>query len=267
MLKIVKSLLRPAYHFLRGRLSQFIFFCRRTARKVRRRGTSYPVKARIHVLCVKRRAYARLVVNNVNSLHYISPGYQFVIVADDACQSAFSRMLFKFDYPSMVQVVNRFGSAKDPWQFQKLSCLFEASRAGAILVDADTLWHDEPSVDPEKVTILVKAYDFQDNDAEKKFLLENGMARALTWPHYVSGFVSLPPRFFSEELARLSVEWTKKAFSDPGVKRISEEIGVNLALQTLVPREAIVTLKATDGPNDRNVMQSLYYGCVHNIEE
>ena len=117
------------------------------------------------------------------------------------------------------------------------------------------------------MTLLVKAYDFASNQAEKDFLARNGLAKALTWPHFVTGFVSLPTALYSEELAQLTLEWTKKAFSDERLKRISEEIGVNLAIQTLIPREKITTLKESDGPNDRNIMQSLYYGCVNEIDE
>ena len=51
------------------------------------------------------------------------------------------------------------------------------------------------------------------------------------------------------------------------MKRIAEEIGVNLAVQTLIPREKITTLKESDGPNDRHIMQSLYYGCINNVDE
>ena len=134
-------------------------------------------------------------------------------------------------------------------------------------MDADTIWHGEPKADPEMVTLLVKAYDFGAKDDERDFLLRNDMTPALSWPHFVTGFVSLPPALYSEELASLAMEWTKKAFSDERLKRISEEIGVNLAIQTLVPREKIATLKEIDGPNDRYIMQSLYYGCVNDIKE
>ena len=173
----------------------------------------------------------------------------------------------RFDYPGLVDVVNRFGAEKDPWQFQKVACLMEASRNGWVLVDADTIWHGEPEIDPRKVTLLVKAYDFGKNKAESEFLAKNGMTKALSWPHFVTGFVSLPPAFYSEKLAQMTVEWTRKAFSDERLKRISEEIGVNIAVQTLIPREKVTTLKQIDGPNDTYIMQSLYYGCVNEIDE
>ncbi len=143
----------------------------------------------------------------------------------------------------------------------------ESSKNGWVLIDADTIWHSEPKIDHAKVTLLVKAYDFGKNDAEKDFLARNGLAKAFAWPHFVTGFVSLPTAFYSEELAQLTLEWTKKAFLDERLKRISEEIGVNLAVQTLIPREKLATLKESVGPNDRNFMQSLYYGCINEIDE
>ena len=109
--------------------------------------------------------------------------------------------------------------------------------------------------------------NFDKDEAEKDFLTRNGLAKAVRWPHFVTGFVSLPASLYSDELARLTLEWTKKAFQDERIKRISEEIGVNLAVQTLIPRDKITTLKESDGPNDKHIMQSLYYGCVNNVDE
>ncbi|MGA2764951.1 MAG: hypothetical protein ABSG17_16500 [Spirochaetia bacterium] len=266
-LETIKSLLRPLYHSAADGLADIRFWFRRKWRKLRRRGTSFPIKGTLCILCVKRPAYARLAVRNVNSLHFLNPGYRIRIVADDACTPALRRMAARFDYRRMVEVVNRFGAENEPWQFQKVQCLMEASRSGWILMDADTIWHGEPETDPGKATMLVKAYDFGSKADERDFLSRNNMARALPWPHFVTAFVSLPPALYSDELARLAMEWTKKAFSDERLKRISEEIGVNLAVQTLVPREKITTLKQTDGPNDRYIMQSLYYGCVNDIKE
>jgi hypothetical protein len=167
----------------------------------------------------------------------------------------------------MVEVMNRFGKSSEPWQVQKVNCLMNASRNGWVLVDADTIWHGEPIIEQNKVTFLVKAYSFEESEDERHFLTTNELEKAHKWPHYVTGFVSLPPAFYSEELATLSLYWTRKAFSEQKLKRISEEIGVNVAIQLLIPRDRIVTLKKIDGPNDRNIMQSLYYGCSNKIEE
>ena len=267
LLKLLKSLLRPSYHFAKDKASEILFWCKRRLRRIRRRGTSFPVKCTFCILCVKRSAYALLAVRNINSLHYLSPGYRIRIVTDNAGAAAVGRVFKRIDYPHMVEVVNSFGKGTEPWQYQKVSCLMEAGRNGWILVDADTIWHGEPKINPGKVTLLVKAYDFGMNEAEREFLSNNGMTQALAWPHFVTGFVSIPPELCTDELAQLTMDWTKKAFLDERLKRISEEVGVNLAVQTLVPRGKITTLKETDGPNDRYIMQSLYYGCVNEIDE
>jgi hypothetical protein len=266
-LGLIKSLLRPLYHFARDTGAEVLFSYKRKLRKLQRRRASFPVKTTFCILCVKRPAYALLAVKNVNSLHFLHPGYRIRIMTDDAGSAAINKLLGRFDYPGMVEVINRFGSSGEPWQFQKVSCLMEAGRNGWILVDADTIWHHEPGVDPGKVTFLVKAYDFGKNEAEKEFLSKNNMKRALGWPHFVTGFVSLPSAFYSEELANLTMEWTRKVFTDRNLKRISEEIGFNLAVQSLIPEDRITTLKQSDGPNDKNIMQSLYYGCINEIDE
>ena len=236
-LDVLKAPLRPLYHAIRDKGAEMAFWCKRKLRKARRRGESFPARGTFCILCVKRSAYAWLAVKNVNSLHYLYPGYQIRIMTDDECARAMDRLKAKIDYPDMVEVINRFGRQKEPWQFQKVNCLMESSKNGWVLIDADTIWHSEPKIDHAKVTLLVKAYDFGKNDAEKDFLARNGLAKAFAWPHFVTGFVSLPTALYSEELAQLTLEWTKKAFLDERVKRISEEIGVNLAVQTLIPRE------------------------------
>ena len=139
------------------------------------------------------------------------------IVTDDICETALGKV-GQFDYSNMVEVINRFGRGSEPWQFQKVECLMDASRNGWILMDADTIWHGEPKADPEMVTLLVKAYDFGVKEDERDFLLKNDMTPALSWPHFVTGFVSLPPALYSEELASLAMEWTKRAFSDERLK-------------------------------------------------
>jgi hypothetical protein len=263
----IRAFLSPGYHLLIDGFEGIRFWFRRKLRQAARRGSTFPTKAALCILCVKRPAYVRLAIKNVNSLHLIYPGYKIQIETDDVCALALSRLGRRFDYPSMVEVINRFGKSSDPWQFQKVDCLMNASRNGWVLVDADTIWHSEPVIQPNKVTFLVKAYSFGDSADERQFLSINEMEKAHQWPHYVTGFVSLPPAFYSEELEALSLSWTRKAFSDQKLKRISEEVGVNVAIQTLIPRDQIMTLKEIDGPNDKNVMQSLYYGCSNKIEE
>jgi hypothetical protein len=263
----IKDFLRPSYYRVQAIRKDLAFWARRKVQKARRRGEITSAKATFCILCVKRGSYARLAVRNVNSLHYLDPGYVVNILTDSACEKEVLALRRRFDFPGQVQVKNIFGDESEPWQIQKVRCLKEASRNGWILVDADTIWHGEPDVDPQRVTFLVKAYSFHENEAESMFLRAHGMEKECRWPHYVTGFMSVPPAFYSEELFDLGLEWTRRFFADSNLKRISEELGLNIAIQTLIPPEKITTLKTSDGPNNHYIMESLYYGCINRIEE
>ena len=267
ILERIKLSLRLLYHAAKDSAAESSFWFRRKTRKWRRDNTSADIKGTLCILCVKRPAYVRLALKNINSLHFIYPGYRVRIITDDICAAVLDKLITNVDYSNLVEVINMFGSGNEPWQFQKVECLMEASRNGWILVDADTIWHGEPVTNPELVTLLVKAYDFGDNKDERAFLAKNSMPQALSWPHFVTGFVSLPTSLYSDTLAKLAMDWTRKVFADDRLKRISEEIGVNLAIQALIPRDKITTLKQSDGPNDKHIMQSLYYGCVNDVQE
>jgi hypothetical protein len=266
-IKTVRRLLSGPYHAMVDALHLFGFWWERKLRRFFRGTAGVPLKGTFCILCVKRPAYVRLALQNVNSLHFLDHGYRVTIMTDEICGRELARLRKGFDYPSMVEVLEEFKNDNEPWQNQKVRCLLEAARRGWVLVDADTIWHELPRINPENVTFLTKAYLFGENADEKDFLVSNGMAEACTWPHYVTGFVSLPPAFCSTELGDLCLSWTRKIFEDPKLRRLSEEIGLNLAIQSLVPRNRIATLKETDGPNDRNIMESLYYGCRNEIIE
>ena len=193
---LLKAPLRPLYHAIRDMGAEAQFWCRRKWRKLRRRGQVFPVRGTFCILCVKRPAYALLTLKNINSLHYLYPGYHICIMTDDACVEEIQELRRRLDYPDMVEVINKFDRQKAPWQFQKVDCLLESSKNGWVLVDADTIWHSEPEIDHGMVTLLVKAYDFDNKDEERDFLENNGLSKAVTWPHFVTGFVSLPPSFY-----------------------------------------------------------------------
>ena len=147
-IEALKAPLRPIYHAMREWALDAIFFCKRKLRKMGRRRKSFPRKTTLCVLCVKRTEYALLTVKNINSLHYLDPGYRVIVMTDDVCAAALAGLAPKLDYPGMVEVINRFDKGAEPWQFQKVKCLMEASQNGWVLVDADTIWHSEPTIDP-----------------------------------------------------------------------------------------------------------------------
>ena len=51
------------------------------------------------------------------------------------------------------------------------------------------------------------------------------------------------------------------------LRRLSEEIAINLALQSNFVKEEFSTLKKEDGPGSKKSLQSLYYGCLNNVNE
>ena len=51
------------------------------------------------------------------------------------------------------------------------------------------------------------------------------------------------------------------------IKRLSEELAVNLSTQLHYPKDMVVTLKEVDGTKNRTKMESLYYGCKNRITE
>jgi hypothetical protein len=266
MLRRVRRILAPTYHKAKDFVEKAAFFARRKTTKLSRLGRTRPTVGTFVVLCVKRAEYARLVVANVNSLHFLNPAYSFRIFVDNACAAAFNKVS-GFDYPSLVSIENRYGDDARPWQLLKVESLMTAAEQGCALVDADTVWHGEPTISQEKITFLVRAYAFGEIDAEREFLQVNGRTDLLKAPHFVTGFVNIPRSLYNEELRKSSITWTERAFSDERLRRISEEIGVNIAVQSAFRPEKIQALKETDGPNDRHIMQSLYYGCVNDIKE
>jgi hypothetical protein len=258
---------RSFYHSVLDRGRAILLWTTRKYTKLRRAGRLGGLGDHFLILCVKRPEYVPLTIRNINSLHLQSTGNTVTVYADSVCSPVFERQLRKLDYPGRVQIVNRFEDDRRPWQLLKVEALMHAARKDWILVDADTIWHAQPVIDKTKITFLVKAYRFGDIEAERAFLVESGKKDLLSAPHFVTGFVSIPSRFYSDSLHRQCVEWTQRVFGQASLRRISEEIGVNIAVQSSFPLTNLTALKQSDGPNDTEIMQSLYYGCTNNIEE
>ena len=227
------------------------------------------------LLCVKREPYAIMAIENINSLHFLNPRHSFVIYADDICESVLAENMRRFDYPEKVRVVNAYGSADKPWQRYKIETIIDSSRKGLIFTDADGIWHDDPKIGREEVTLLVLAYPIRSNAIETKVcehLFSDIGAGA--FDHYVTGFVSIPAKLMTDGLADDMRKRTDALLDDPfsflelekdreNIRRLSEELGMNIALQS--NGLSIDTLKKSDGPKDRNILQSLYYGCANEI--
>lgn len=229
------------------------------------------------ILCVKKTVYADMVIENINSLHYLNPNHKVSIYCDTLCAEHLNSKKSKFNYSNNVAIRDTYGVADKPWQIYKIETLIDASKQSAILTDADGIWHEDPVVDKERVTLLVVAYKLSENENEK-FLVEQ-VFRKPEWAefnHYVTGFVSIPPRFMTDKLAQDMLGYNDEIYRSPlnfmaegnaknGLRRLSEELSINLALQSNFPTETIATLKTEDGPGNQQSLQSLYYGCCNNV--
>lgn len=268
---------------LKHRLDQvefWIFRIRQVIRKrVRRFGVGTDDTLESHtfaICCVKRPAYVQMAVENINSLHFHNPKNKVVVYVDSVCADAYNTLYKKLDYPSQVRL-NEFIATDQPWQISKISVLIDASLHNRILTDADGIWRANPKIDSSKVVFLVVAYSFNSNPLEMKMIQSLfSLQRWTTYAHYVTGFVFIPRKFMTPKLARDIRMISKKiiakkyAFRHSKIQaeslaRLAEEIAVSLAVQENIPAKQISTLKRTDGPSDKNILQSLYYGCTYRI--
>ena len=231
------------------------------------------------ILCVKKTVYADMAIENINSLHYLNSNHTFQIYCDNLCESYLNDIKNKINYLNCVSIKNAHGEASKPWQYYKIDTLINASRQNAILTDADGIWHEDPIINTDVITLLVVAYKFSENLAEKQLITyEFGMADWENFNHYVTGFISIPSHFMNEKLANDMRIYNNKIFtshlnfidnteSKYRLRRLSEEIAINLALQSNFVKEEFSTLKKEDGPGSKKSLQSLYYGCCNNVSE
>ncbi len=233
------------------------------------------------ILCIKKTVYADMAIENINSLHYLNSNHTFQIYCDNLCENYLNKnkVKNKINYLNCVSIKNVHGEASQPWQYYKIDTLINASRQNAILTDADGIWHEDPIINTDEITLLVFAHKFSENLAEKQLINhEFGMPEWENYNHYVTGFISIPLRFMNEKLANDMRKYNNKIFtsqlnfienteSKQSLRRLSEEIAINLALQSNFSKEEFSTLKKEDGPGSKKSLQSLYYGCCNNVNE
>ena len=231
------------------------------------------------IVCVKRPAYAKLAIENVNSLHCINPTHLFTIYCDSACEDFLKKNLRKFDYPKDVTINNAFGVADKPWQYYKLETAIEISREDWLLVDADARWHHDPIIDRSKITFLVSPKMIREKPDET-LVIKNVFGREdwLGFRYYSSGFLSIPSRFMTDKVANDSRTLLKKLLDSKfeflpsqgqrdDQKRQAEQFALNLGILSNHAESNLTTLKKKDGTKDTNLLQSLYYGCARQINE
>lgn len=227
------------------------------------------------IVCVKRPAYVQMAMDNINSLHFLNEKHRLTIYCDQVCLEEFSRIRQFLDYPEKVRALDFFGKAEKPWQYYKIETLITASKSDQILVDADSFWYHEAQINREVITMLVLAYEIKSNPTES--LVINELFKdcpAAKLKHYVSGFVSIPSRFMDSKLESNLRRRVTLLLDNPldflgesdrrNIRRLAEELAVNISIQLDYPGE-IQTLKSNDGPKDRKIVQSLYYGCANQI--
>jgi len=218
-----------------------------------------------------------MAIDNANSLHFINPSYHFVFYCDQSCFAYLRGRLRSFDYPLMIEIKDVFGVGEMPWQKYKIETLIDASRNGYILTDADGIWHEEPTIIPDKINILTLAYRIGENKEE--VLLAEKLFDHPEWSnfnHYVTGFIFIPVFFMTEKLAadlknfvfvilNNDLSFIGEAGKINSLKRLAEELAVNFAIQNNYSTEQITVLKEEDGPGSDQKLQSLYYGCANHI--
>lgn len=232
---------------------------------------------RFCVLTVKRPAYVDLTIAQINSLHFYNPYHVFDIICDDVCFQYLQANRSRLDYPDRVIFVPLAVKKNQSWQQSKIETLLYAIKRDAILIDADMYWYGEPLIRQWQALLFTKAYTIKDQMAEKK--LVRAVFNHPEWAefaHYVTALVYLPYSLYSHALETQLKSTTQKLVAEPytflpkaadreALRRLSEEIAINLVFQTTLRPDEITTLKTSDGPGNKELVQALYYGCMNQV--
>lgn len=227
-------------------------------------------------LCVKKIEYCELIIRQANSLHYFNPHHIFVIYADTICKNRLESKKHRFDYPKQITIKDRFGTATRSWTHYKMEMRIENSRLGGIDIDADMIWHSDPIIDRSRPIMFAPAFIFKENKTQSDLIINLFKKPAwLEYTHFVSAFVSIPSQFMTDKLAQDARNYVKMILDDPltfiedqdsrdELKRVSEEMAICFALQSNYPG-AIRALKADGNKKNKEVLETIYYGCEQKI--
>lgn len=280
--KLLPSSVKNILKYLTKLCRQQINWLQRKLRKVYRlffKNNSVNTSYNFAILCIKKTVYADMVIANINSLHYLNPNHTATIYCDTVCFNYLSKRKNKFDYFEKVFLKDSYGVAIKPWQHYKIEVHIEASRNNQIDTDADGIWHDDPIIDREKITMLAMAYRMKEVPQDVN-LIEKIFSKKewLEFRHCVAAFVSMPARYMTDKVSSDMRYLNEFIFNHPldflsteieknTIRRLSEEYAVNFAIQSNYSQELLVTLKDEDGPGSKKSLQSLYYGCMNKIIE
>lgn len=245
---------------------------RRLKKLARRRGMFLSSKTEtfpIGMLCVKNPTYADMAIRNVNSLHFFNEHYHCFIYCDEGMFDYLQQQKNAFDYPEAVSLIRQFEHLKKGWQRARIEALQQISEKGGALVDADSRWFSLPPFKRETLFFLAPGYFFRDNDAEAALL--SAVLPKRNWEfmmHYASGYLFIPRKYISQELFQKIFEFQERLAKTIERKkmparllRLIDEVAINVVLQQHVPSASIQPLKQKDGPGDRTILLSYYYGC------
>ena len=231
------------------------------------------------MLCVKRPVYVDLIINNVNSLHYLNPTHTITIHCDDICAPHLEKALNKFDYPKQISIQNIFGDGSQTWQHYKVEHILKASEEDKVHLDADGIWHDDPILDREKITFLVSPQTIGEKKLIKDVILNVfGNEEWLDFRYHTAAFVSMPSHFvtpglkdlcraFLEPLMYETFDFLETQEERDEARRLAEQTAINLGVLITHSEENVTDLKDHDGPKNKHLLQSLYYGTAKRIIE
>jgi len=264
---------------MRSRL--FADFIKRKSKKIKRVfiKETFDQSYGFAISCTKKLVYADMTIKNINSMHYLNPESKYVIYCDEICFNYLNKKKFWLDYPKQTEFKKNDSEGDKTWQEYKTEMLIDASKKDLVCVDADAIWHSEPKLDRNKITFLLISRKMKEKEGEK-FLMES-FFKNKDWAefyHYTTGFLSMPSKFVTPKFTSDCSKYLKMILNEKfgslnqeeqnSLHRLSEQIAMNIAVQTNYPPEQIETLKPPKGgPKDTNILQSLYYGCANNVLE
>lgn len=250
---------------------------RKALRIWRAAGARQEPAATMAMLCIRRPVYVDMAVASINSLHYRNPAFRVLLHTDAVCSEAFEKRKRRLDYPQRVLRLDVADEASTPWQFTKLDVVLRMSSEGIAFVDADSRWHADPAplISGSKAMFLVVVNAFGTVDWERSLVSRE--LRRPEWSgllHFNTGFISIPSGLFTEEFAAFCRSLMRQIFELPDDRGLSEvqnrlrkhtceEVALSIAAQTCIGADRISPLKTSDGPGNRKVLESYYYGALN----
>jgi hypothetical protein len=229
------------------------------------------------MLCIRRPVYVDLALASINSLHYHNSAHCVRLYLDSVCTKAYDAAKRKLDYPDRVTPVLVDYDPETPWQFKKMDVVMDAFSRGFAFVDADSRWHSDPAsvLDADHASFLVVVNTFRTVDAERTLISE--VLHKPEWldlRHFNTGFLSVPKKLFTNRLSETCRSLAREIYAAAEgpqftgeqsrmLKHTAEEISLSIGTQLVIGGDNIRTLKTQDGPGNRNILESYYYGALN----